>query len=207
MNWLDNFERSVEQHTDVKVKKKVLEGIQEVPKGSTKRIRKTQAQWIKNAIDKLHSLVDDEKATRILVDTCPHKYPEARIKKMKELYQELGNLDQLLEVMRNDTSWRGYSFYDYPTREGNIIHVTKGPYKPKAYEEATTREERIHNYCHCPIARSLMDEMPSTFCCCSGGWVKQLWEGVLERPLEVRLTESILKGDERCTHSFEIPSV
>ncbi len=206
MKWLERFGESLKRHTKASVHKKVLTGIEAVPKGSTRAIRKKQSEWIATALHNLDTMVDEGIRTSILVDTCPHIYPKKRIREMKTKLDELGSLDKLLEVMRSDTSWGGGSFYDYPVREGNIIHVTKVPYKPNAYKAAVTDEEKRMTYCHCVIAKRSMEDMSSTFCCCSGGWVKQLWEGVLGMPLEVTLTESLLKGDDRCTHSFQIPS-
>jgi hypothetical protein len=205
VKWLELFAESLKRHTKASVNKKVLQGVENVPKGSSRSIRRKQSEWIKGAMSKLDSLVDEDLRTQVLVDTCPHKYPKNRMREMKSKLLELGNLDALLDHMRSDTSWGGSSFYDYPFRDGNIIHVTKVPYNPKAHEAARTEKEKRTSYCHCGLVKADMEGMSPTFCCCSGGWVKQLWEGVLGVPLEVTLTESILKGDERCTHSFQIP--
>ncbi|NHJ14524.1 MAG: hypothetical protein EAX95_12665 [Candidatus Thorarchaeota archaeon] len=205
MKWLERFAESLRRHTKASIQKKVLHGLEDVPKGSSRAVRRKQSDWIKAALAKLDAVVDEETGTRILVDTCPHKYPKNRIREMRARLEELGTLEKLLEVMRLDTSWGGGSFYDYPVRKGNTIHVTKVPYNPKAHKAARTEEEKRMTYCHCGIVKAHREGMSPTFCCCSGGWVKQLWEGVLGVPLEVTLTESILKGDERCTHSFQIP--
>jgi hypothetical protein len=108
--------------------------------------------------------------------------------------------------MRNDTSWGGGSYYDYPVRKEDTIFITKVPYNPKAYKNAITDEEKRLAYCHCALVKKSKEDVSSTFCCCSGGWVKQLWEGVFEEPVEVRLAESILKGDDQCTHAVRIPA-
>ncbi|MFW9911349.1 MAG: hypothetical protein ACFFEU_02705 [Candidatus Thorarchaeota archaeon] len=205
MKWLGKFRESVERHTKRSIQNKVLDGIAVVPLGSTKAARRDQTAWIGAAMNRLDALVDEETRNRILVDTCPHKYPKKRIREMKSRLQGLGSIDDLLKAMRSDTSWGGGSFYDYPTRDGNVIHVTKVPYNPKTHKAALTDEEKRRTYCHCSIVKSNMEMMSPTFCCCSGGWVKQLWEGVLGIALEVKMTESILKGDKQCTHSFEIP--
>ena len=62
-----------------------------------------------------------------MITTCPHIYPKRRIQKLKERYKKLSNIDELLEVMRSDRSYKGASYYDYPTREGNTIYMTKVP--------------------------------------------------------------------------------
>jgi hypothetical protein len=40
--------------------------------------------------------------------------------------------------------------------------------------------------------------MPDSYCYCSVGWVKEMFEQALERPVEVRLEASVLRGDEAC---------
>ncbi len=206
LRWIERFSESVERNTKPKIMLQVTRGATDVQKGSTKKIRKEQSDWVITALRALEKLTDESTSTKILVETCPHSYPKKRIKEMKAKLEEYDDLDKLLEFMRTDTSWGGGSFYDYPHREGMWIHVTKVPYNPKAYEAATTKEEKLKAYCHCSLAKINMEKMPALFCSCSGGWVKQLWEGVLDVPLEVILSESLLKGDERCTHSFLIPT-
>jgi predicted hydrocarbon binding protein len=48
------------------------------------------------------------------------------------------------------------------------------------------------------------EAVPPSFCHCSTSWDRQLWEGVLGRPVEVEVVKSLLKGDERCVHAFRL---
>ncbi|MBN2229661.1 MAG: hypothetical protein JW779_08690 [Candidatus Thorarchaeota archaeon] len=205
MKWIERFTASVERNAKSKIAEQVTRGAKDVPVGSTKKIRREQSDWIASALNTLDALADEPTRTKILVETCPHTYPKARIKEMKKKFSELGSIDRLLEFMRLDTSWRGGSYYGYIRRDGVWIHITKVPYNPEGYEAASTVEGKMKAYCHCSIAKSNFHRMPSTFCCCAGGWEKQHWEGILETQLEVVLSESLLKGDSKCTHSFRIP--
>jgi predicted hydrocarbon binding protein len=45
-------------------------------------------------------------------------------------------------------------------------------------------------------------KLSGTYCNCSRGWAKALFEGVLDRPVDVVMEESIIKGDKQC--SFRI---
>jgi predicted hydrocarbon binding protein len=57
----------------------------------------------------------------------------------------------------------------------------------------------IWEKCLCPIINKIPTGMiSSTFCNCSRGWVKELFEGAIEKPVEVILEESITKGNSRC---------
>jgi len=206
MKWFQKFAESLEQQAGEDVRKIVAKGWDELPSGSSERAKEERTRWIKSAMEKLDSLCDEKIRNLVMIDTCPHKYPKTRIKEMRAALERLGNLDDLLKLMWEDTSWGGGSFYDYPVRKNDWIYITKVPYNPKAYKKATTNEEKRLAYCHCGLVKRSNDEISSTFCCCSGGWVKQLWEGVLGQPIEVKLTESLLQGDERCTHAVRIPA-
>ncbi|TFF94940.1 hypothetical protein EU546_04255 [Candidatus Thorarchaeota archaeon] len=205
MKWFEKFAESLEKHAGEDVTMRVTEGLESVPLGSGKHAREERTLWIKSAMDRLEDLCDEETGNQVLIDTCPHTYPKTRIKKMRAAFRRVGDVDSLLEMMREDTSYRGGSYYDYPVREDKVIYVTKVPYNPDAYEAATTEEEKRLAYCHCPLVKGSDEEISATFCCCSGGWVKQLWEGVFEQSVEVELSESLLKGDNRCTHAVRIP--
>jgi len=52
--------------------------------------------------------------------------------------------------------------------------------------------------CYCPLVRDYKETLPATFCNCSRGWLKELFESALEKPVEVKLEKSIKRGDEIC---------
>ncbi len=55
--------------------------------------------------------------------------------------------------------------------------------------------------CFCPfIDKSLITS--GTMCYCSVGWQKEMYETISGKPVNVKVTESVLRGGERC--SFEI---
>ncbi len=206
MKWFERFAASLRRHTDSHTEEAVATGWKDLPEGSGRRAREDRARWISSAMEKLDTTCSEETRNLVMIDTCPHSYPKKRIQEMRAELKRLGSIDKLIELMRSDTSWGGGSFYDYPAREGNVIYITKVPYSPRKYEAATTDEERRLAYCHCGLVKNSREKISPTFCCCSGGWVKQLWEGVLEQPVEVWLHESILKGNDQCTHAVRIPS-
>ena len=206
MKWFQRFTESLNHHIGEKNGRIVAKGWEELPTGSSKRALEERTKWIKSAMDRLDDLYDEKTRNQILIDTCPHSYPKTRIKKMKAEFERLGNLDDLLDLMRQDTSWGGGSFYDYPVRKDNVIYITKVPFSPKAYQSAKTNDEKRLAYCHCSLVKRSKENISSTFCCCSGGWVQQLWEGIFEMPVDVMLAESLLKGDDRCTHAVQIPA-
>ena len=113
MKWIDKFSESIDQLAGETVRKEVMKAsgkLRSSPNASQK------ADWIKNAMERLESLVDEETMKNIMAATCPHIYPRGRIQKIRKQYEKLGDIDKLLEIMRNDRSWKGTSYYDNPVR-------------------------------------------------------------------------------------------
>ncbi len=206
MNWIEILLQRIEKIAGQEMKEKVQEGKEKLPLPSTAKAKREISTWIAHAIERLDALVDEKKRNEILVATCPHTYPKKRIREMKTLFEQLKSIDKLVEEMSKDMSWGGVPYYDYPKRVGNLIHITKVPFNPRAHKNAETEQEKKNAYCHCPIVKKTDMKMSSTICCCSGGWDKQLWEGILGEPLRVELTKSILRGDECCVHTIEVPA-
>jgi hypothetical protein len=90
-------------------------------------------------------------------------------------------------------------------RDGDVIYSEKSPARPTAYENAKTVDEKRRAYCFCPLIRGGLDEIPESFCYCGAGWPKQLWEGILEQPLQVEVVKSLTKGDDTCEFAIHLP--
>ena len=84
-----------------------------------------------------------------------------------------GDLDKFLLTMRK---WVGQ---DNVRRDGNKIHLS-------------------YSKCLCPLVQSGSEKLSDTYCNCSRGWVKEMYETVLGKPVDVQLTESIKRGGEAC---------
>lgn len=96
-------------------------------------------------------------------------------------------------------------------RKGNIIYETKVPNQIINYLHATEKTLKAYYYCHCPwLKESIKDgtshEIPEVFCNCSGGYYKDYWEIVLNKPVEVKLLKSVHKGDDFCQFALKIPN-
>ena len=57
-------------------------------------------------------------------------------------------------------------------------------------------------YCLCPILEDAPKDVSPTYCHCSVGYVKAIFEQGLGKPVKVELTESVLRGGKGC--SFEV---
>ncbi len=205
MSWLERFAKNISDVAGEAVVRDIMTGREKLGARPTPAGR---ARWIKGAMERLNAAVGEETTKQIMIRTCPHTYPRKRIEELRKKFKQLGSIDKLLEIMYNDNSYGGTSYYDCPQRKGNTIYINKVPCSPRAYGKAETELEKKLAYCHCSLARAVLktgERVSPIFCYCSVSWDKQLWEGILERPVEVEVVKSLLKGDSHCVHAFRLP--
>lgn len=195
-DWNNRFAENLEKVLGGEAREKVLKGIDSITPESTMDER---FEWIKASIERLDKLADDEQKFEIL-SMCAHVFPIERIEHLRTVYQRSKDIDEVLRVMHEDPSW-----YSRPTREGNIIRIKKVPYDKETYESAKDADEKKRAYCHCPMVRNFLDQIPSSFCYCGAGWPRRLWEGVTGKPVRVEMVKSLTNGDDFCEFAVHLP--
>ena len=55
-----------------------------------------------------------------------------------------------------------------------------------------------YNKCFCPLVGAGPERLSETYCHCSRGWLKEMLETVVGKPVEVTLKESIKRGASSC---------
>jgi hypothetical protein len=64
---------------------------------------------------------------------------------------------------------------------------------------AETGQASPEKLCLCPMAEAQKPgQISPTYCLCSVGYVKEMHERILGRPVEVELVDSVLRGGSRC---------
>jgi predicted hydrocarbon binding protein len=56
----------------------------------------------------------------------------------------------------------------------------------------------IYPKCYCHRLKGIEGDVPHSYCYCSAGWVKEMFEQGLGRDIEVEVETSVLRGDEAC---------
>ena len=94
-------------------------------------------------------------------------------------------------------------------RKGNTIFVTKIPYDPDRFLKETDPLEKRRLTCHCPLAASSIAEggagVPASWCACSAGFVKFIFDVVFAVETKATVVSSVLKGDPICRFAIQIP--
>lgn len=63
----------------------------------------------------------------------------------------------------------------------------------------------VYPQCYCARVKKIpQGQMPAVYCNCSVGWVKELFEGAVGRPVDVTLEKSIIAGDDECRFRIEL---
>jgi hypothetical protein len=188
------------RNTKPEVRDKVMEGYDDLfPDAGLDKI----TEWMKSAVARMDELVEEDTRVDIMTSLCC-EFPSWRIKELREFYEQAEDkskaVDDILARMAADGSTYG------PTRrEGHAIVTTKVPFDAEGFRNARTPEERRSACCHCMFVKAMKGEISPTFCYCGIGWDRMLWEGILSKPVKVRVVESIVQGDERCSFRMELP--
>ncbi len=196
--WDSRLEKNLNRVLDDKEKSNSIMKHREMFSIETSKEEKTL--WIKSVIAKLDKETDNYQKYDIL-SSCAHKFSQKRIDKLRDIYEKTENVDAVIEEMHKDYLW-----YENPTREGGVIYTTKIPVNLEGYKNAKTLEEKKRNYCHCSLVRDYWDEgISPTFCNCSAGWYRQIWEGIFKKPVRIEILKTLLRGDETCEFAIHIP--
>lgn len=199
--WHERLASSVEEVLGVTARQQVMVGIESAMTDSS---AEAYREWIHNAMGRIDSLTEDPQAKYRIVSCCAHVFPQHRIDRLRAIYEQRHDIDDVLREMYTDPDW-----YEEPVRKGNQLHMRKVPFNPEAYRQAATPAERRQAYCHCAFVRPYLNEVParisSTFCWCGAGWYRRLWEGVLGQGIQVEHVETLIKGNDCCTLIITLP--
>ncbi|MBN1139536.1 MAG: hypothetical protein JXM73_23370 [Anaerolineae bacterium] len=139
-----------------------------------------KARRIRDMVDVLDREVDAE-TRRTIMQACGRRCIGAgTLEKAMRIAQQARDLDDLLARLNAMHIGGGHL-----QREGKAIHA--------AYDR-----------CYCGSVNKIKEPLSATYCLCSCGWYQQLFETLLDRPVEVELLGSIAHGDERCRFLIHI---
>ena len=96
------------------------------------------------------------------------------LEKARRLQKDATDLDNLMSRLNQAHIGGGHL-----QRDGEVIHAS-------------------YDRCYCGSASKFRELLSPTYCHCSCGWYRQLFESLLNRPVEVELSASILQGNECC---------
>jgi predicted ArsR family transcriptional regulator len=133
---------------------------------------KRTEKWITTLMEGLERNVDEKTIAKILEQCGRQCQTQSHIKKAKDLYQRSKNTDEFLNKL---------------AKVNKHLHREKD----KVY--------LIYPKCYCSqVNRIPKGKLSGTYCNCSRGWAKALFEGATGKPVEVIMEKSIITGDDQC---------
>jgi predicted hydrocarbon binding protein len=144
--------------------------------------------WIATLIKNLECELDTATEERILENCGRNCIPVSFIEIVKDCWETSDSLDEFVDVLRERDIWYSLSKRD----DGLYV---------------------IYPQCYCSLFRKnkknskVLEEIPSSFCYCSKGWLKELFENVFESKVEIEILETIIGGGIICKFRIGIEDV
>lgn len=133
---------------------------------------KRMEKWLTCLISGLEEHVNEENRVKVLEQCGRQCQSQNLVKKARNIYKKSKSKQEFLENLAK--------VYKQLNLEGENIYI-------------------VYPECFCSFVNKIpQGDLSSTWCNCSRGWVKELCEGATEKPVEVTLEKSIVKGDEEC---------
>ncbi|MBN2336651.1 hypothetical protein JXL21_13925 [Candidatus Bathyarchaeota archaeon] len=189
-------------------------------------------EFTREMLKRMNDELNPEQIVKILSGNH-HKIPPQAFEAKKKLYEASSSLDEflrkdhervvnLLEThMKEGRLWYRKNvspeFLDFigsdqerlsARREGDTLFIKQIPYEFEEYLEENEPKKRRYHFCHCHLARRSILEgepVPSEFCHCSGGYLKQPYDHIFGEELEVQVLQSVLAGDDECRFAVKLP--
>jgi predicted hydrocarbon binding protein len=64
----------------------------------------------------------------------------------------------------------------------------------------------LYDKCYCGIVNKTKQPISKTFCNCSRGYLKDFFEGVFEKEIQLEIIDTVIHGANNCTFRLIIPN-
>jgi len=145
--------------------------------------------WIKRFMDVIDASLDEKTRKKIMMTNGKVCYQEW----IKSQGREVESMD--FEIWAADIADR---IKDGSIRiEGNLVYF-------QYLGSAETSKASPEDVCLCPMVESKPAGLSPTYCSCSLGYVKEMFEQKFERMVDIELLDSVLNGGKRCRFKITV---
>ena len=171
-SWIEDFGKGIDEHLGEFTKQRVLDQCKSCYKVSDD---KEMAQCVKEVMNKFDELVSDEEKRLSVMETmgnaCFNKFFAKIAENIKKKSKDITDVIQNLNIS---------SGAEYFKLEDKKIYAT-------------------FNQCLCQVGvRKTEEPISRTYCSCSLGWMKSLFNVILDIPFKVELLDSVVSGGTFC---------
>jgi predicted hydrocarbon binding protein len=177
--WMTRFKRCIDAEAGAAVSEKV---IIETERFDATSDYAQKAEWIRNAVRRLENQVGKPTARKVM-QACGMKCcGPTQQKRAKQFMAESKSVEELLAKLNE----RGIGGGRLKLKDPNTI---VGGY----------------DWCYCGRVKQTRQPFPTdTWCHCSAGWYKSLFEAAFDKPVKVKLKQSIIQGADTCEFEIEL---
>jgi hypothetical protein len=172
---IERITASLESTVSHETAEEIVCACQDLPKPTTPA---RQRKYLAGLMASLDVRLDAATRQRVMQNCGQQCIGAGIITRAAAIYKASNDLDELLDQL-NKMHVGGGSL----RREGNLIYG-------------------YYDRCYCGLVSQAKGKISPSYCLCSCGWYKALFEGALGKPVEVKLLQSLLGGASRC--AFEI---
>lgn len=176
--WMTRFKRCIDAEAGVALSKQVIVKTEQFD-GTSNYAQK--ARWIRKAVQRLEKKAGRATAIKVL-QACGMKCcGPTQQKRARQFMEESKSVKELLAKL-------------------NEAGIGGGRLKLKDRNTIVGGYDR----CYCGRVKQTTEPFPTdTYCHCSTGWYKSLFEAAFDKPVHVKLTQSILQGADTCEFEIE----
>jgi len=230
-NAIDNLYLRVAEKHGEEIRDEIFQDIEIPPLGVDPDVKPKTTEIV---MSRLENSLGEEKTIELLAP-CLHGRPIEPIKKDREDFLKIGDIDEFLKVKKqkfvqrlekhaqegtleyaqfiNDDVVKYVKDSETITpgiRDGTKIIVTKIPYQMESF--LNTDDNRIKRYysCYCAWVRGAIKKgeeknISPNFCHCSAGFFKQYWDIIFDQSVKVEPIETPITGAFECKFAVHIP--
>lgn len=159
---------SIVKHSD---KEKADEIINKVPLSKSANVEK-KFLWAENICKELSRTFTEETVRTIRMD-CACGPQSGKIEKLKKLYESSKDIAEFADKATKLN--QGYTI----KYEDDSLYL-------------------IYPECYCSCVKQSEKHLPKTWCYCTLGYTKRMFDNVLDKQIEVELIESVKLGGDKC---------
>lgn len=220
--WLAKLAGALAEVTDAPVRGSVMEGSEQLSADSP---HEEVIAWSRGAMARLDALLDEEMRKEVMT-RCACHYPAENLAEIRAMYAATGDISKAHQMLqaRFEAFLRGPLNLDEESiaqivqcgwglagmLRGDRIIATKIPKSGNlaAYLAEDSPQEQRKLYCHCPRIAEVLGEaepLSITYCYCGAGYYRNIWETILDKPVDIEILASVLRGDRVCSFAIHLP--
>jgi hypothetical protein len=176
---LGRIAKSIRNETNIKTAEKVMKGFHAFESTNS---YPEKAAWVKEMVGRLEANVSPDQYLKIMQDCGRKCFGPTHRKLVRKIWNESKSINGFL----NKLNEKGIGGGRLTLGNSNII--TGG-----------------YDKCYCGLVKKTNKPFPTkTYCHCSSGWYRQLFEAAWEREVQVELLQSIITGAKTCEFIIHI---